>query len=247
MARIVLSYRRDDASAHAGRLFDRLVQVFGDDQVFMDIDSIDYGEDFVEVIQEAVGLADVLIVIIGRDWLGATNDAGERRIEDEQDFVRLELSTALGRDIRVIPVLVRNSTMPQPSELPLDLQALSTRNALSISDDRFHSDVDRLVESLQRFANRRDGVEAEALAAEARPAELADPSPQTAESSSDETDHPVGAPGKSRRKMYILGGLALVLFLLVIWWSLEPNRKVRPEGRPGEQSTPGRLPVRPPH
>jgi len=95
MSRIFISYRRDDSAAYAGRLYDRLSHHFGKDQIFMDIDHIEPGEDFVEVIKQKVGTCNVLIVLISRNWLNAVDEGGTRRLEDPEDFVRLEITAAL--------------------------------------------------------------------------------------------------------------------------------------------------------
>ncbi len=79
MARIFISYRRDDSAAHSGRIYDRLEGHFGKGQVFMDVDTIRPGLDFVEVVQEAVGSCDALIAIIGREWLGASDESSLKR------------------------------------------------------------------------------------------------------------------------------------------------------------------------
>jgi tetratricopeptide (TPR) repeat protein len=145
MARIFLSYRREDSGGWAGRLYDRLSQRFGDEHVFMDIDAIEPGLDFVEVIQQAVLSCDVLITLIGRQWLTVADATGKPRLTNPEDFVRLEIAAALERNIRIIPVLVQDAPMPRSADLPDDLKRLSRRNALEISDTRFHSDVDRLI------------------------------------------------------------------------------------------------------
>ncbi|MBC8263118.1 SUMF1/EgtB/PvdO family nonheme iron enzyme [Acidovorax sp.] len=150
MSRIFISYRRADSAGYAGRLHDRLSQRFGQGQIFMDINTIEPGLDFVEVIEEAVGSCDVLIVLIGREWLTITDATGRRRLDNPQDFVRLEVATALDRNIRVIPALVGGSTMPHLADLPNALKKLARRNALEISDTRFHHDVDRLIETLEK-------------------------------------------------------------------------------------------------
>ncbi|HEX8071631.1 MAG TPA: toll/interleukin-1 receptor domain-containing protein [Pyrinomonadaceae bacterium] len=116
-AGIFISYRRDDTAGHAGRLYDGLSARFGDDLIFMDIDQLEPGEDFVQVIEEAVGSCEILIALIGRSWL--TNyDAAGRRLDNPNDFVRLEIATALARNIRVIPILVQGAQMPRPEDLP---------------------------------------------------------------------------------------------------------------------------------
>src|SRR4029453_17493972 len=148
MARIFLSYRRDDSSGHAGRLYDHLCQHFGRDNLFMDVDTIALGLDFVEAIQDAVGSCDVLLAVIGRQWLTSTDSAGHRRLDNPEDFVRLEITTALERRIRVIPVLVGGASMPRSTELPDVLQPLARRQALVVGD-HFHPDVGRLIAALE--------------------------------------------------------------------------------------------------
>ena len=109
MRAIFISYRRNDAEGEAGRLFDDLVREFGDQSVFMDVSTIEAGRDFRKVIDESVSTCGVLLSLIGPNWLDAKNEAGERRLDDPADFVRLETASALKRDIPVIPVLVRGS------------------------------------------------------------------------------------------------------------------------------------------
>ena len=155
MAKIFISYRRDDSAAHAGRLYDRLEGHFGQGQVFMDVDAIEPGLDFVQVVQQAVNDCDGLVAVIGGEWLQAADAAGDRRLEDPVDLVRLEIATALERGIRVIPVLVQGAQMPQATDLPEDLKRLASRNALEISDTRFRSDVDRLIEALEAPTQER--------------------------------------------------------------------------------------------
>src|SRR5205085_8407252 len=111
--KIFISYRRDDSAGHAGRLFDRLNEHFGHERLFMDVDHIEPGEDFVQVIEAAVASSAVLLAIIGRHWL-TTGDATARRLDNPNDFIRLEIATALARNIRVIPVLVQDASMPGP-------------------------------------------------------------------------------------------------------------------------------------
>ena len=121
MSRFFISYRREDGSGYAGRIYDHLVQNFGEDHVFMDVDAIEPGQDFVAVIQSAVGSCSALIAVIGRNWVGARPD-GSRRIDDPEDFVHLEVATALERGVRVIPVLVDDAEVPKSTELPPRLQ-----------------------------------------------------------------------------------------------------------------------------
>ncbi len=148
--RIFISYRREETAYPAGWLYDRLVDQFGGGQVFKDIDSIVLGDDFVDVITEAVESCDVLLALIGDEWLTVTDADGRRRIDDPEDFVRLELEAALSRTVRVIPILVDGAKMPRAEELPDSLVKLVRRQALELSPSRFEFDTDRLVRVLDQ-------------------------------------------------------------------------------------------------
>ena len=132
--RVFISYRREDSSGQAGRLYDALSKQLGPENVFMDVDTIDIGVEFKEAIESAVGSCDVLFAMIGPRWLTVVDSSGERRLEREDDFVRLEIETALMRNIRVVPALVGGAIMPEPEELPESLAPLARRNALEMAD-----------------------------------------------------------------------------------------------------------------
>lgn len=155
MPRIFISYRRDDSAGYVGRLYDKISERFGEESVFMDMDAIQPGEDFVKVIEKAVGSCDVLLAVIGKQWMTITDRYGYRRIENPDDFVRLEIAAALRRKtVLVIPVLVRDAVMPSAGQLPADLQSLSRRNAYVVSDRNFHRDVDDLIGVLGKVRTR---------------------------------------------------------------------------------------------
>jgi hypothetical protein len=147
---VFISYRRDDSAGYAGRIADSFTEQFGEDRVFRDIDSIEPGLDFAEAIESAVGSSDVLIAVIGRNWLTATDPAGRKRLEDANDYVRLEIVAALQRNIRVIPLLVQGGSMPSADELPDDLASLARRNAFELHDTSWRDDVRRLTGVLGR-------------------------------------------------------------------------------------------------
>src|SRR5215469_5606905 len=129
---IFISYRRQESSHLAGRLYDRLADRFGEGQVFIDVDAIEPGVDFAEAIRRAVAACQVLVTVIGPNWLTATDQRGGRRLDDPDDLVRLEIEAALARGVRVIPILVAGAVMPGRQDLPESLAGLARRNALII-------------------------------------------------------------------------------------------------------------------
>jgi len=144
---IFVSYRRGDTAGYAGRLADRLDEHFGENVVFHDIDSIHPGADFVEAIQRAVGSSEVLLTVIGRSWATGTNF---ERLQDPQDYVRMEIVAALQRNIRVVPVLVEGVSMPSADVLPDDLAPLTRRNAFELHENSWGNDVQRLITKLEQ-------------------------------------------------------------------------------------------------
>jgi formylglycine-generating enzyme required for sulfatase activity len=145
-----VSYRREDTEAHVDRLSIELRKRFGRDHVFMDIDSITPGGDFVKVIGDAVSSCEILIAVIGKHWVSSIDEKGRRRLDDPNDFVRLEIRTALQRNIRLIPILVQGMPMPKQDELPDDLAELARRQAVELSRDHWDEDVKRLLDRLSR-------------------------------------------------------------------------------------------------
>ena len=150
MARsIFLSYRRDDTGGHTGRLYDKLVHQLGEERVFLDIDNVPIGVDFVDAIDQTLDECLVVVVMIGPRWLATPSADGSRRIDNVGDFHRLEIERALVRDLRIVPVLVGGASMPQQSELPISIRPLARRNAFELTDRRFGLDAAKLVEVLQ--------------------------------------------------------------------------------------------------
>jgi SIR2-like domain/TIR domain len=150
---IFISYRREDTAPYAGRLYDRLVSRFGEGRVFIDIDSIPLGDNFDEVITSKVGSCDVLLALIGDEWLTSADEDG-RRLDNPDDFVRLEIAAAVERNIRVIPILVEGARMPRAKELPPSLMKLARRQALDLSTKRFSSDANLLIMELEKTLTR---------------------------------------------------------------------------------------------
>jgi TIR domain len=147
---IFISYRRADDPHAAHRLYDYLADRFGQRSVFIDLDTIEPGADFVQVIDEAIGRCRVLLAMIGPKWLAASDQGGTLRINDPGDYVRVEIESALRRRILVIPVLV-DAQMPAASELPGTLRDLSRRNAFSLRVNSFRADCQRLADQIDRF------------------------------------------------------------------------------------------------
>jgi len=152
---IFVSYRREDAPGYAGRLCDRLQQQFGRDSVFVDVDTLEPGDDFVEKIRERLSTCDLMLAVIGRRWLAVTDAQGNRRLEQPGDYVRLEVETALARQIVTVPVLVEGATMPRPEDLPSPLRPFAQRQAIELSDTRWAYDIARLVTHIRRITSRK--------------------------------------------------------------------------------------------
>jgi hypothetical protein len=157
---IFISYRRQDAPGYAGRLYDVLAARFGDDHVFRDIGGIEPGTDFANRIGDAVGSCAVLLAVIGPQWTTVTDATGTRRLDDPDDFVGLEVGSALRRpDVIVIAVLVDSARMPPARELPAALAELARRQALELSDRNWRYDVDSLLATLERVLGRASSPE----------------------------------------------------------------------------------------
>jgi tetratricopeptide (TPR) repeat protein len=155
MARIFINYRRADATAMAGRLHDRLAQTFGRKILFMDVDHIPAGADFVEYLHSQVAACRVFLAVIGPNWLDAKDDDGRRRLDNPDDFVAIEIAAALSRDIRVIPVLVDGARMPKARDLPESLKPLVRRQAIDLRHNHFGRDGEALVEKIREVLRGR--------------------------------------------------------------------------------------------
>jgi TIR domain len=158
MSGIFISYRRDDAGAMARRLYDALCARFGPASVFIDVETIEVGADFADVIDAKVGFCDGLIAVIGATWSAAVDAAGRRRLDDPADWVRLEIAAALRRGIKVVPVLVDGAPMPSPRELPEPLAPLARHQAFNLRSARFEEDAARLGAALERLGAGRNAV-----------------------------------------------------------------------------------------
>src|ERR1700758_513722 len=148
--KIFISYRRRDDPGGAGRLFDALNEAFDPDRLFLDVDSIEPGQDFVEVIEDRVAKSAILLAVIGQHWIDATDDRGNRRLDNAQDYVRIEIETALKQNTRVIPVLIGDAKMPAAEALPESIRKLARHNAVMLRYARFPDDIANLVGALKR-------------------------------------------------------------------------------------------------
>lgn len=151
MKKVFISYRRSDSATEVGRLYDNLKPIFGSENIFKDLDSIPAGVDFRKVISDAVNGCEVLLAVIGPEWLTTKNTDGFRRIDGEDDFVRIEIAEALKKGVPVIPVLLGTTAMPLEEELPHSLKDLAFRNAIPLrADPDFHNDIKKLSKELVR-------------------------------------------------------------------------------------------------
>ena len=149
-AKVFISYRREDSAGYAGRMHDQLEREFGPDALFMDVQEIPLGADFVQVLSEQIARCDVLLAIIGPRWLDARDEQGQRRLENPNDFVRIEIAEALKRGVAVIPILLEGTSLPKANQLPEDLRAMAHRQSLNVRHASFVKDMERLVARLKR-------------------------------------------------------------------------------------------------
>ena len=158
---VFISYRREQAGAYAGWLNDRLRERFGKDLVFWDKDAVRIGLDYTLAIKDALANCDILLALIGPGWLTAKDERGKRRLDKGDDWVRIEIETALQRDIRVVTVLVDGALLPKAHELPRSLQSLAKRQALDISHFTFPVDIERIIEAIDEAFKTRAAEPAE--------------------------------------------------------------------------------------
>jgi hypothetical protein len=162
---VFICYRREETAFAARAIHDRVVQRLERENVFLDVDNIDLGVDWFNVLTDRVGACDALVAVIGRNWVSSADKDGLRRIDDPDDFVRIEIEAALQRNVRVIPVLVDGAAMPKASELPESLKGLARRQGTEVSPARFEADVEKLTIALGSILDerrRRDAAGAEA-------------------------------------------------------------------------------------
>jgi TPM domain/TIR domain len=227
MPKIIVSYRRSDSQAIAGRIFDRLSHRYGEDSVFMDIDNIPFGIDFRTHIKTALAQSDIVVAIIGPRWAGATAD-GPRRIDEESDPVRVEVESALRSGVPVLPVLVDGATMPSEKQLPEGLKDLAFINAAPVDIGRdFRQHMDRLVRSI-------DGI----LAARGKPAtEPPRPAPATIEIKTAPLPTAVAPAASRSRAIFVAIPLALVALAAGVWFVISKGGDAA-KSPPSQTTTP---------
>lgn len=234
--RIFISYRREETAYPAGWLYDRLADRYGGGQVFKDVDSIQLGDDFVESITRAVGSCDVVLVLIGDEWLTIADEHGRRRLDDPDDFVRLEVQAALTRNVRVIPILVDTARMPRADELPESLNRLVRRQALEFSPARFEFDTSRLFKVLDNtLAEVRRTQDDGGIPAVPPPAPAPDRTPLR------EHDGHTEPPRRQRlsKRVLLLGGAAAaVVILLVVLLVANLQTRTSPNANPVDRQAP---------
>ena len=159
---LINSYRRDDSAGYSGRVHDRLQREFGGNLLFMDVNSIPLGVNFSKVLIEEVAKCNVLLAVIGPGWLEAHDEKGHRRLDNPDDFVRIEIGTALKRGIPVIPILLEGTRVPKADQLPDDLKELALRNGLDVRHASFSEDMERLIRGLKGAQSQEAVVDRDA-------------------------------------------------------------------------------------
>ena len=210
--KIFISYRRQDAQSAAGRIFDHLSASFAKSDVFMDVDSIEPGADFVALLEERMSQCEALIAVIGPNWTDVTDRDGNRRLSGRNDYVRLEIESALQRNILVVPVLVDGAKMPDESILPDPLKPLARRNAAVVSHHRFHDDT----EKLSRFLARALGLDRAGRQAPIEPEPDIASSALVADGTPSWTNTLLSFRGRISRKQFWLWAVVLTLVSIVL-------------------------------
>lgn len=157
MSRIFISYRRAENSKDALALFERLARQFGTDAVFMDVEGIALGADFQEVLDRTLDTCSAMLLLMGRDWAELKDESGARRLDDPNDFVRIEVATALGRRIPLIPVFIDGARMPKGDRLPAELSALPRRQGMPLDHINWKAQTQQLIAALERWLQPQPG------------------------------------------------------------------------------------------
>lgn len=220
---IFICYRRDDSGATTGRIYDRLVQSFGKQTVFKDVDSIPLGINFQQHIESIIQKCSVVLVVIGDRWMEQTAAADQRRIDDARDHVRIEIEAALARDIPVVPLLVQGALMPAEETLPASVQELAQRNGTSVNNDPyFHTDMDRLIQSLKGYLVSRSSRQAHVREATTQLEPSAESTPGDSQEpvlnreTADPNTRLSGRRSWSPKHSLVLGAISFVVLTLIV-------------------------------
>ncbi len=238
---IFISYRRDDSEGEAGRLFDDLVRAFGNDAVFMDVAGIKPGVDFRKAIEDSVASCGVFLAVVGPTWATIAGTDGKRRLEDPNDFVALEISSALKREVPVIPVLVHDARMPPAELLPEALKNFSYRNSVELSHARWNSDVALLVEALKAYVTPSSSRQPDSVAPVHANVPVQLPAPH----------HPSGTatPEPAKSKIPVRAGIGAAVVLAIgvgIFFATRPAPTPGPAPNPSPSPTPDQHTANPP-
>lgn len=247
MSAVFISYRRNDSSGHTGRIYDHLCSEFGKEYVFRDIDTIEPGTDFVDAVEKGIQECSVLIVVIGKEWLTAEDDMG-RRLDDPNDFVRIEIASSLKKGLRVIPVLVKGAGMPSARDLPEDIAPLSRRLALDISDSRWDYDMQRLIEALSDFilqdrqaenaiedANTREDTDNRVATDDA----VDKSDPDNRDSTMSESSATASAVKSRRGLITAITVICLAILIAIVFRLYQPSEEIPQKATPGIEESLG--------
>jgi hypothetical protein len=203
--KIFISYRREDTSGESGRLKDKLEQVFGQENIFYDVETLEAGLNFDQSIDKALSESKVLLAMIGPHWLKASDGKGELRLQKPGDWVRKEIAASLKRGLRVIPVLVNGAAMPDSADLPEELQELSLKHAQEISSSRWNYDVGELIKVLEKIIDKKP---------EPKPQPVPEPKPNPRPYVA-----PIPQPKSwwTKNYLWVLGGIVGFILLVVIF------------------------------
>ncbi len=230
---IFICYRREDSADVTGRIYDRLVDHFGPERVFIDVEAIRLGYDFRSEIDQTIKVCSIVIVVIGDEWLAQVD--GKRRIDDENDRVRIEIEAALRREIPIIPVLTRGASHPPKAMLPASLEGLAYRHGTSIRHEHFRGDVDSLISQMDKLLARQESTPSKL-------AELKEPTPEVKSTQLRQSQPPISPvvsisaiaaskePAVWRRKRLIIltaGGATVMLLVTITVLLMRPRPSVR--------------------
>ena len=243
---IFICYRREDSADVTGRIYDRLVDHFGAERVFMDVEAIRLGYDFRSEIDETIKVCSIVIVVIGDEWLAQVDD--KRRIDDENDRVRIEIESALRREIPIIPVLTRGASHPTKAMLPASLEALAYRHGTSIRHEHFRGDVDSLISQMDKLLAHQESTPS-------KPAEPKEPTTPMKSTQATPATPPVPSTPSitalkklkvsiSERRILVS---AIVLLLLGLAWFLvwPHHQKAAKQGNQPQIANPARVTANP--